>query len=226
MASIKMGAIVTDIKGKLGGHVFQKGNQSRVLKTGGKPRVNKTATVIDKEAMLSELRSSWNALTAAQRLNWGFAAKNFPFKNQFGDTILYGGYQFFLKLNVNRQLVDNSILTATTSVNSVLGFVNIDGAFIDLSATTYRTSGTSSVTPFLNLLSVQVLSNGSHVINPAKFVSFAFSNGFPSANATRYNQLIKVTGPLTTSSIVIIGARNINPSGFATTYSIVRATIT
>jgi len=226
MASIKMGAIVTDIKGKLGGHVFQKGNQSRVLKTGGKPRINKSSIVRKRETILSELRSTWNGLTVAERLDWGFTAKNFPFKNQFGDSILYGGYQLFLKLNVNRRLVGGSVLPASTSVNSVLGFVTVANAFIDLSAGTYRATGISSGSPFLNLHSVQVLRNGSHIINPAKFVSFTFSNGFPAANMDRYGALIAVTGPLTNASIVIIGLRNMNPYGFPTSYSIVRAIIT
>ena len=216
MASIKMGAIVTDIKGKLGGHVFQKGNQSRVLKTGGKPRITRSDTFKQKSANLATVRQDWSSLSGAQKNDWNKKASEFNFQNAFSDYLQYNGYQFFLKVNCTRLLIALPVLTNPAGIILDLGITNPTGAEVNLSNSTYRTIGSSSIAPYVNLISVQRVSHTGRKIDPNRFVSFSSSVGFPGSNNVRFVQLQNVIGPIASGDIIYIGVQSISQWGFKT----------
>lgn len=98
MARIKFGAIVTDMRGKLGGHVFQKGNQSRVMKTGSVPRAVDNQFVRDGKERLSSVQAEWRGLSVADKARWQFFATQNPQFNVFSDPITLTGLQYYTKL--------------------------------------------------------------------------------------------------------------------------------
>ncbi len=111
MARIIYGSIITDIKGSIGGITFQKNGSGTIARL--KPRKTKANTQKqrDQQPRLKEVQSAWNALTLVNKILWNdFAAAN----NKIGldgQEKKLTGYQWFLTINENRLLFDDSILS-------------------------------------------------------------------------------------------------------------------
>lgn len=139
MAVAKYGTIVTELKGRIGGNVFQGGYGSNVFKNKGDISKHKRNTAFvgktsTKRAIFSEVAQAWRGLTDIQRLGWNGAAASFPATNKFGDIYTPSGYQLFMQFNsvavangggVNADtpipvtfpsLVGSTIVSLTTSV--------------------------------------------------------------------------------------------------------------
>lgn len=110
MATIKLGAMFTQIAGKVGGSVFQRSKVGIVMKntpahtlinsdpTSAKLKVVFGGRVLQIFALIASL---WRALSFANRQTWIAGAVNFPFKNKFGDAYTGSGFQVFMSLNGN-----------------------------------------------------------------------------------------------------------------------------
>lgn len=110
-ANVKYGAIITEIKGKVGGHTFKATTQGGVMQT----KTNRSAsgrsqgklTKADAGRVINPLKntglnaSSWRSLTTLQRADWISAAPNFPFLNKFGEYYTPSGFQLFMSVNNN-----------------------------------------------------------------------------------------------------------------------------
>lgn len=108
MALLKMGSLVTQISGKIGGQTFGTGQGGQYVKNTGS-YVNKlttSRTVVN--SRLSYLANSWRALTTAQKNSWSAAATNFPYVNRLGESKVYSGYNLYMKFNGNRLLWGDS----------------------------------------------------------------------------------------------------------------------
>ncbi len=111
MARIIYGPIITDIKGSIGGVTFQKNGSGAIARL--KPRKTKANTQKqrDQQPRLKEVQSAWNTLTLVNKILWNdFAAVN----NKIGldgQEKKLTGYQWFLTINENRLLFDDSILS-------------------------------------------------------------------------------------------------------------------
>lgn len=105
MASVKYGAIITDMKGKIGGTTFQGGFSGSVAKSTPGTRAGSKLTkadagrIVNQNALIAELAAGWRNLTDEQRLTWRTGAPNYPFLNRFGASYTASGYQVYMSLN-------------------------------------------------------------------------------------------------------------------------------
>lgn len=104
MAQVKFGALVTDMSGKLGGHVFNTGLIPNTISTKSR-KGNKLALAVQKQSIqsiqnLNKINTqSWQALTDAQRSAWGANSANFPQKNRVGTTFTRSGFAHYMSIN-------------------------------------------------------------------------------------------------------------------------------
>lgn len=119
MAILKMGAIVTQISGKVGGQTFGIGKSGQYLKNTGTYINARTIKRTGSNTLLALITSQWRTLTQTQRDAWESATSNFPYTNRLGDTEYYSGFNLFTKFNVNRALIDLAILTTPPSPTTV-----------------------------------------------------------------------------------------------------------
>lgn len=130
MATIKMGAIVTDINGKLGGHVFKGSNAgTKVIQT----KINKSYTraggkgssIIGFSATQSTIlvAQTWRNLSATQRKAWATAAVNVTYINKVGERKHYNGYQYYQKINNGSQPLGGNY-QADPPVNTLMSVNN------------------------------------------------------------------------------------------------------
>lgn len=101
MAIIKMGAIVTEIKGKLGGHVFksQRGTKVLMLKSNGYSRDKQLRNpAIGFAAWVFQM---WIHISEECRLAWSNEAAILLFPDKFGQQRHISGRELFTKTNIN-----------------------------------------------------------------------------------------------------------------------------
>lgn len=101
MASIQFGAIVTGLKGKVGGQVFQGGNNGAVLRNKGYKRGSITPLRNGATLGLVSITTAWRSLTDSERSSWTSAALSYPFVNRYGITYYASAYQCFVSYNRN-----------------------------------------------------------------------------------------------------------------------------
>ena len=141
-----MGAIVTEIKGSVGGTTFR-GSPSGTIMTNKIFGASKNR-LLNNTALfkLSEIISSWSYLSDAIRNEWNAQALLFEFPNKFGDLKNLSGRQLFIKLNTQAYFVGGnppnvSTLNSTVSTSDYNdpGLSNIPSATIRLYDNLYDT---------------------------------------------------------------------------------------
>jgi hypothetical protein len=129
MGSIKFSGLVTGIKGKIGGTVFQtnrngysaKNNTGKghgyVIGDGGVARMKQNLRV-------ATLASAWGTLTPEQRNAWINEATNWTFFNRFGDPYTPSGYELFLHVNLNLLQADRTPINEPATQQEIIPIAN------------------------------------------------------------------------------------------------------
>lgn len=99
MAVIKLGSIITDIAGSIGGTTFRRtGTGHAVYNKQGRQAKSAFAPASRKNA-LGNIFASWYNLTENDREQWAKNASVYPLKDKFGNTKYLTGRQLYTKLN-------------------------------------------------------------------------------------------------------------------------------
>lgn len=101
MASIKLSAIVSAARGKVGGNVFSANKAGAFVRSYVKPTNRNTIAQQYVRGLFGALSSSWRNLTDSQRTQWNNMAVHYPYMNRLGDMSTYTGQQLFNKLQGN-----------------------------------------------------------------------------------------------------------------------------
>ena len=98
---LKFGAIITDGRGKIGGHVASKNRAGAYLRTKVTPSNPNTVAQVQARSILASLSQTWQTLTDSQRSGWNEAVKEWGTTDIFGDIKNPSGINLFVKLNAN-----------------------------------------------------------------------------------------------------------------------------
>ncbi len=132
---IKFGAIVTDGRGKLGGHVASKNRGGSYLRTKVTPSNPQTAFQSAVRSLLGFFSVMWSGLTSAQRDSFNGAVAQWTKTDIFGDIKNPTGKNLFTRLNINASNVGfANILTAPEKVE--IAFTPASSVLIDISSST------------------------------------------------------------------------------------------
>jgi hypothetical protein len=146
MALAMFGTIVTDLIGKAGGNVFQRGKFGSIFRRKGIPTNPQTVTQMEVRSHLTDSSMSWDALTDAQRVQWSNEAELYP-ENKKGRQVHLTGFAFFSKLNRNRQEIGESLLTGIP----IMGMPEIfEGFSVEADTTPGTEDITLNLTPAIN----------------------------------------------------------------------------
>ena len=100
MASVQYGALITALKGNIGGQTFQDGNVSKVLRNKGYRKGKKSTLRQTVTARLISQVVRWRLISQSDRNAWGAASGDWPFTDKFGNTYYGSGYQYFSACNI------------------------------------------------------------------------------------------------------------------------------
>jgi len=130
MARVKFGTVVTGIKGKVGGQVFQQNRYGWTLRQKPVPTGNLKVAQMPRRQALLAVAQHWRTLTDAQRTGWNDAAPSWPHLDPFGDPVQLTGFNLFCMVSMNLiqggwSIVDDAslpeVMTALTKVTVNLG---------------------------------------------------------------------------------------------------------
>lgn len=122
---IKWGALVTDGRNKIGGHVASKNRAGAYLRTKVTPMNPNTSYQAGVRNRLSTISAGWSALGAALILAWNSAVELFKTTDIFGDIKSPTGFNLYQRLNNN--LIRIGIAPITTPPTPVALPVIITG---------------------------------------------------------------------------------------------------
>ena len=96
---VQLGDIVTDMRGKSGGMVYQKGRYGLIKRTKVTPVNPQSTSQQDNRAIMASNSSAWRNLTDEERQSWIDGASKFPYSDIFGNRQTLSGNSLFTKLN-------------------------------------------------------------------------------------------------------------------------------
>lgn len=116
MAVLKYGLIVTEIKGKVNGQVFQQGNNAKILRTNSNKKNSKSPALSHSTSLLAQVTSQYKLLSNADRLAWATAALTYPFTDKFRNTYYGNAFQCFTSYNRNLLTIGSPMVTTPNIV--------------------------------------------------------------------------------------------------------------
>lgn len=123
MATFKLGAIITDIAGSIGGTTLKRNGSYRVIMN--KPSGSAYSRLLQNRAIsyLGSIFKAWSFLDTATKEAWNTLALSFTFPDKFGTLRNLTGRQLFIKLNSQNYVNDTRIIDPTTVNSDVPVFV-------------------------------------------------------------------------------------------------------
>lgn len=103
MAKIKFGMMMTDARGKLGGHVFSKNRAGSFVRTKVTPSNPNTQAQSQARALFSSISQQWSSLTQQVRDSFNSAVQDWARTDIFGDLRNPTGKNLFQRLNNQAQ---------------------------------------------------------------------------------------------------------------------------
>lgn len=113
MATIKLGPIVSEIRGLLGGTIFSRNGAGAYAKQFTKPTNPMTPAQQAIRALLSTVSGRWTAnLSDAEREAWIEAAPTFPLINKVGEVYFLSGKGLHDMLNLTKAVIGEAFITS------------------------------------------------------------------------------------------------------------------
>ena len=141
-AVIKLGAFMTDLRGKVGGTIFSKNKGGAYAKNRVIPNNPKTTAQTSVRGVFGYLSSNWRVLTESSRDAWRGLATQLSFQNKVGDAINISGLALYQKFNGNLNTIGRAPIivpqplegTTAIALNGVVVSVDVDQVGINLDA--------------------------------------------------------------------------------------------
>jgi hypothetical protein len=168
MAIVKLGGIVTEISGKIGGQSFSNYGNFATLKNITQRNTLPSSKQARQRFITGQISGSWGQLTQAQRDGWETASINYTYYNKIGVQVTRNGFQTFNFLNQNLTLIGIAPnVNAPAYVPVTQPKINI----IDISSGNFEIqSNNSSATYLYALFAAPNLPNGvSYAQNRMKY---------------------------------------------------------
>lgn len=117
MAKLLFSALVDGVRGRVGGIIFSANAAGPAVRRYAPPIRSNTPIQVSRRGIFSQWGAGWRGLTAAQRTAWNVYAANIlqAKTDALGNIYYLNGYQWFVSMNSNRNLVGRSQLSNAPS---------------------------------------------------------------------------------------------------------------
>ena len=126
MATFKLGAIITDIAGSIGGTTLKRNGRYKVIMN--KPSGSAYSSLLQNRALsyLGSIFKAWSFLDTATQEAWNTASLSFTFPDKFGTLRSLTGRQLFIKLNSQRYAYNSAVIDPATLDSTLPPFLFTD----------------------------------------------------------------------------------------------------
>ena len=200
---IMSGFGITQMSGKIAGHVVAKGKGAIYIRTKTKPHNPSSTAQNAKRAALRSFSQGWRSLTAPQIAAWNAAAINFPRKNKQGTTILLSGADLYISLNLNLFNIGATAITTPPLPTAVLTPLGVAVTCAGGVLTMTWTSGAVPAATAWEIWATPSLSAGKSFVKS----QFRLITTFPAATASGAGVAIFTTPYTTKFGVPVVGAK-------------------
>lgn len=224
MAKVKFGALMTDARGKLGGHVFSKNRSGSYLRTKVTPVNPQTAYQSAARALFATISSQWSGLTQAVRDAFNGAVQDWAQTDIFGDLKNPSGKNLFQRLNNQAQSAGLApVVTLPSKLempDAVITAVPIGVTAGTLAVTGADTSASTQVV----LFATAPQSDGTKFVKNRLRQIYAVSGSTYSATDA-FDAYEAKFGTIATGQNIFVGTKYVLASGQASPLQTLKATI-
>lgn len=176
MASFRLGAIITEIQGSIGGTTIRRTPRNPVMYNKQGRQFRSANSVNSRASALGNIFRSWGSLPQARKDFWNGIAPLYPQKDKFGNDVLLSGRQLYTKLNTQLLPVGSSVDVSTFS--DVLSAPVVDTVVIDITNDLAFIETSIDIANSYVLIRVFPLRKGSvsSITNSSRFISKQFVN--------------------------------------------------
>lgn len=135
MAKIQFGDIVTDMRGKSGGHVYARNRYGAFKRTKVTPTNPQTSYQMQQRQYFGSNSQSWRGLDEDQRAAWIALAPSLPVQDVFGNSRVLTGQALFIRLNTNLALTNSDLIqdaptpVALPTISGLTLSITAEGAY-------------------------------------------------------------------------------------------------
>lgn len=134
MALFKTGAIVTDVKGKSGGTLFNNGKYGPYISNQSRKVGNAQFQNQQQRGRYRQVANLWSSLTAEQRQSWVEGARQETYVDKLGNVRHYQPRELFFERNLNLAIVDQPMVIIFNNNYSYSYRVTANLSIIDYSS--------------------------------------------------------------------------------------------
>lgn len=110
-AVIQYSGLITQIKGKMRGAIFQSGAGGQIMRSAKNFNRKTSGTFAKAKFNTGTAARAWAGLTAAEQAAWQAQAANYMATTRFGEKRQPSGYHLFMKQNISSLRVTANIIT-------------------------------------------------------------------------------------------------------------------
>lgn len=222
---IKFGAIVTDGRGKLGGHVFSKNLGGAFMRTKVTPANPQTTDQSSARALFGSISAQWSGLSASARAAWNGAVENWQTTNIFGDLKKPSGKALFQRLNNQAQ---SAGLAGFTAVPAKLEMPDdiVTAVTIAIGAATLTPTGANADASTQVVIVATAPQSAGTKTAGTKLRQIYANAGDTYSAADAYTAYVAKFGAPTAGDNVFVGVKYVLASGQASPTQILNASVT
>ncbi len=236
MARVEYGAMITELKGSVGGFTFQQNSAGKIVRARPKTFKNSTPKQTVAQSLHMDFIARWLDLSLANRILWNDFAALHTKENMFGEVKTLTGMNWYESINQNRQRMGLGILeqppvyalpAAPPAYNVLMDQVDLkiefDPAFTPVGTDLFIwTTGpvsrvTTSLRKAFRATSVETGDNYGIIDLKADWIATHNIPYPPSSQANCFQVGILVQSCLQSSGICSAGVLNIDATGKAVT---------
>lgn len=173
MARITPGVLITDIRGKVGGSVFQKNSSGLILRNSTRNVDVVNSKTSARRASMQSVQVGWRTITAAQRTQWNAWSAFNPIVQQNNAGKFLSGHQCYVQINFYRSLFSLTSLSSPVFTKSSLlpAFPTLYQGVDDLSCITSRDIDSTNEI-FILFLSPPISKGRTQATNATRLIVF------------------------------------------------------
>jgi hypothetical protein len=131
MANVMYSAGIDEIRGKIGGTVYQRSNNVMTARRNAPLPLSFSDQQMRRKIDFNTVCQHWHTLSLAQKTQWNAVANSYPTVDKFGNHVKRNEYQIYLKVNMPYYLafgsfIDNGVTyVAPTRYPTYTGTINL-----------------------------------------------------------------------------------------------------
>ena len=188
MAVVQYSALVTQLRGKLGGSQFNKGHNVQTLQRKSTPTIRQTPAQMRTRQIMGIVQRAWKTETPERRAQAAAAAQSNPVYNRLGQQVVLTAYNHYVKMMSWR--LTRGVRQAPRPLDGIIITQPVNSSFLEIqnlnaSVASVWTVNGQSFSFSMDLIQQGVPTGGNIAFRAGLYIERVDSNGQKSAGSVK-----------------------------------------